>query len=1287
MSRGLWFAMSARTRRSLTLLWTALFVCSLALQYVQLATPTTVLAADGLKAQTVQGFEVDGNLRSGDASTNPGEVPANLIVSQPMSNGDDWLQGPGGNNVVSLPSTNTATSFLFTDLTDPGDTSAYGGGNKEDDTRDWVYVNNAGPNPKTDFKHVMAHARTVGNSAYAFMGVERIVNNGTMVVDFELNKKPFKQFSVGPLKPNRSNGDLLISLEYSNGGSNPIVTIYTMTDVTDYPQGQTVTFSKVSDAATLDAVRSATNFVELTTSGFGYAVPAFDFAEASIDLSALGISLACPGFSSGHMRSRTGGDPQSSQLKDAAPAFPIDLNNCGKLRIEKEDEDGEKLGGATFTISPDPRPGAGGDFTVTDGGAGDPDGSANGVILIDPATPGSYTVTETVAPDGYIRDGDPQSKTIESNGSATFTFVNELGSLRWEKYGPDGTSLLGGATFEITPNPLTGTGSLTVVDDGARDDDGTPGEFRVDDARVGTYSVCETVAPEGYILDTGCAAVSVSAADPDGSIATGTFINTLGSIDWVKNGPDGTSLLGGATFEITPNPLTGTGSLTVVDDGANDDDGTSGEFRIDDARVGTYTVCETAAPAGYIMDTECAEVTVSAADPSGSIASGAFINTLGSIAWKKVDGAGQLLAGATFTVSPDPSDGVGVMTVADNGPKDADPVAGQFKVDDIRTGSYTVTETVAPEGYALDAGPCTIVVSQAAPDGDTVCSFVDTPIPPAIRVVKTAGQTAGTQVAEGATYTTEAFVDNTVYRYVVTNTGPVKLLNVTLTDDNGTPANTADDFLVCPAVASLVPGASFTCTATMSITADTTNIATAAGVSVGAGLPASDTDDAVVDVVGPAISVIKTAGGAADAQVADGATYLTEIFVDNVTYAYLVANTGEIALGGITLVDDSGTASGADDFMVTCPASSLAPGESMTCTATRTLVDDRTNLVTATGFTSQQPDRPVSDTDDADVVIQRPSIDLVKTAGDAADGAVLPAEAGPVTYRYLVTNTGPLTLFDIVVTDDAGTPGDASDDVAAVCPKSALSAGESMTCEATVDVLVDTVNVAVVRGATIKGNPASAQDDASVRILVRDLTLDKTNDAPIETLELPDGSTADLPTAVEGSTVTYTLAYTFEGDPATDAIITDVLPLGVTYVDGTATDDVQFTFGGYDAASRTLTWTAPVVEESGSVTYQATIDVGASGRSQPLVNVASIVSAQTGADDAESDVYVPAIPAAATGTPKVTLPPTDTLADPHGTGTAGSGLMLVLVALAVVVLVVGFVTPVPSSVRERSRRR
>jgi len=63
-------------------------------------------------------------------------------------------------------------------------------------------------------------------------------------------------------------------------------------------------------------------------------------------------------------------------------------------------------------------------------------------------------------------------------------------------------------------------------------------------------------------------------------------------------------------------------------------------------------------------------------------------------------------------------------------------------------------------------------------------------------------------------------VDNTTpepyemvtYSYVVTNTGATPLTNITVTDDNGTPANTADDFTVCT-IATLAPFASQTCTA------------------------------------------------------------------------------------------------------------------------------------------------------------------------------------------------------------------------------------------------------------------------------------------------------------------------------------------------------------------------------------------------------------------------------------------------------------------------------------------
>jgi fimbrial isopeptide formation D2 family protein/uncharacterized repeat protein (TIGR01451 family) len=449
----------------------------------------------------------------------------------------------------------------------------------------------------------------------------------------------------------------------------------------------------------------------------------------------------------------------------------------------------------------------------------------------------------------------------------------------------------------------------------------------------------------------------------------------------------------------------------------------------------------------------------------------------------------------------------------------------------------------------------------------------------------------------------------------------------------------------------------------------------------------NNTSDATIDVRCPDVDLEKDAD---DDLVEPGqvVTYTIDVAVVNGPVTNAVV-TDELPAGQ-TYVDGSASPAPSsvspDGKTITWTFPSLPSGD-----PAATITYDVTIDADASGDPQENTAEVCVDEDtpcasDVEIVTpQFPEIELVKTAGDAADGEVYETEPGDVTYSYEVTNTGPLTLFDVTVTDDAGTPGDPSDDFEADCPDTTLDPGESMTCTFTVEVLIDTLNVAVARGVTVEGNPAEDDDDAEVEILEHGLVIDKTNDAPLETLELPDGSTADLPTADEGSTVTYTLTYTFSGDPVTNGVITDVLPIGVTYVDGSATSDAQFTFQGYDDTARTLTWTAATVSESGSVEYQATIDEGAAELLQPLVNVATIDSDQTEPDEDDSDVFVPTVPAAITNPP--TLPPTDALSSEPAQSNPGFTMMLVLLALAGIVLAIGFVTPVPASVRERERRR
>ncbi|HEY8059893.1 MAG TPA: hypothetical protein VID94_14120, partial [Acidimicrobiales bacterium] len=314
--------------------------------------------------------------------------------------------------------------------------------------------------------------------------------------------------------------------------------------------------------------------------------------------------------------------------------------------------------------------------------------------------------------------------------------------------------------------------------------------------------------------------------------------------------------------------------------------------------------------------------------------------------------------------------------------------------------------------------------------------------------------------------------------------------------------------------------------------------------------------------------------------------------------------------------------------------------------------------------------------DSVRVIPESPEITIVKTAGDAADGEVFATEPGNVTYTYVVTNSGPLALHDVTVTDDNGTPDDSSDDFEATCPETTLAAGADMTCTSTVEVLVDTTNVAVAHGLSPQGNPAEADDDADVDVLVHGLIIDKSNDAPID-------ATLHLPEAPVGSTVTYTLDYTFSGDPVTNGVIHDVLPAGVEYAVGTASSNDEFTFIDYDSATRTLTWTAPSVTKSGELTYQVTVLEEAEGFG-PLTNVATISSDQTQEDDATSDIFVPTIPEAETSKP--TPPQTDVF---DGTGPMsgpGNSLLLMLGILGGLVVGLAFITPVPEVVRRRNRR-
>ena len=119
-----------------------------------------------------------------------------------------------------------------------------------------------------------------------------------------------------------------------------------------------------------------------------------------------------------------------------------------------------------------------------------------------------------------------------------------------------------------------------------------------------------------------------------------------------------------------------------------------------------------------------------------------------------------------------------------------------------------------------------------------------------INVVKTAGNApdGSTLPISGAT--------NVLFTYTFTNTGETSLIDVVITDDNGTPGNTGDDFTVCTKPGPYAPNANDTCTAQRVVSGNYTNIATAKGTPADifgtkiSNTDVTDTDDAKVSLNG-----------------------------------------------------------------------------------------------------------------------------------------------------------------------------------------------------------------------------------------------------------------------------------------------------------------------------------------------------------------------------------------------------------------------------------------------------
>lgn len=181
------------------------------------------------------GFAIDGGLRA-NTPTSPSPFAANQ---------GDWYPGMGGTGLSVFdasgdplsPATAQTSGRVDTEEPYGSNDDVFTNGSKFNDyVSDLKWFTNSAPD-KNDIDNALYHvSRDGGNNQWIFISGDRQSTNGTSYIDFELLQGTVVQnndgtFTGNPLasKPNgggRTENDIIISMEYTNGGTKPNVYIY-----------------------------------------------------------------------------------------------------------------------------------------------------------------------------------------------------------------------------------------------------------------------------------------------------------------------------------------------------------------------------------------------------------------------------------------------------------------------------------------------------------------------------------------------------------------------------------------------------------------------------------------------------------------------------------------------------------------------------------------------------------------------------------------------------------------------------------------------------------------------------------------------------------------------------------------------------------------------------------------------------------------------------------------------------------------------------------------------------
>jgi hypothetical protein len=256
-------------------------------------------------------FEIDGNTSQDITAPPPG---------------DDWetvIPGPGylgvSGYLIKDPSSQAKSGET--------DYNTFVSGGEFGDLSTWTISDGNVP-AQSELTNIYIYALLPSESedghSWMVMGMERCKKQGTFALDFELNKVPWESYTETPV---RTPGDISIGFELSGNPAGPedLEVLIVKYDPDDFALGcptapYTGTYGEgwctiVSGNATAVGPYGAVimNDGPIDAPPWGSqdsqgsprdTIGIYQFAEAAIDLTALGIDPGCPGFGSVHAKSR-----------------------------------------------------------------------------------------------------------------------------------------------------------------------------------------------------------------------------------------------------------------------------------------------------------------------------------------------------------------------------------------------------------------------------------------------------------------------------------------------------------------------------------------------------------------------------------------------------------------------------------------------------------------------------------------------------------------------------------------------------------------------------------------------------------------------------------------------------------------------------------------------------------------------------------------------------------------------------------------------------------------------